>query len=525
MGAFRFLLARSASNAFASLVAGLRRPWRALVRLVAVGYLAGLSRLGTTTAAPDPHQATNLGALGVLVLVATGWIFGSGAGATSPHGAWRDLLLPAPVSRGALVDLLLLRSQAFVLLNVVLWTAIASRNATPGTLLLRAASLWFLFTLLVLHRALIARARGTTTGGWQWLRRAGFAAGLLLLVAVPFLLSGSGALHQGLLFEASGPGRVVLDVFSLPVRPLMAGSPGAWLAAAWPAALLVVGHYLLLRWLGPDSEPHRAATMAAGAPLLRLTRATPDASIRWKAVTATTRRARALWVALAILTLVAVLGWMVRAGAEERAAFTGFLLLTWAPIVLVSGAQFLPNGLRRDAAVWTLMRTMPVRSHQWILGGALGAGAIVGTIVTALLGAGLTGTLGSPEIPWDTPTRSALAFAAALAVFPLAVLSYIANDWVALAIPVLAAGAQSRGGTTRLGSSLLATCLSLVAMLLALVPALALALVAWEWLPATEPARIMASGLAGAVVLTIECILASRLVGALFDRGAREASG
>ena len=521
MGAFGFLLSRSLSNAVRSLLSSLRRPWRALVLVVALAYLVTLSRLSTTTDAPDAQQAAHLGALGILVLVATGWIFGSGPGATSPHGAWRDLLLPAPVSRGALVDLLLLRSQALVLLNVLLWTAVSSRNATPGTLLLRAASLWLLFTLLALHRALIARVRGTATGGWQWLRRAGLLAGLLLLLAVPFLLAGSGALHQGLLFSASGPSRFLLDIFALPVKPLMATSTGAWITAAWPALVLILAHYLLLRRLGPDAEPHRSTGISAGAPLLRLGAASPDGSIRWKALTASTRRARALWIVAGFLVLVAALGWMVRSGEEEKASFTGFLLLTWAPIVLVSGAQFLPSGVRRDANAWTVMRTMPVHSHQWVLGGALGAGAVVAAIVIGLVAGGLAGTLGSTEIPWDTTSRAAIALAASLVIIPLAVLSYIANDWVALAFPILAAGAQSRGSTTRLGTSLLASFLTLLLMVVALVPALAPALLTWDG-EAMSPVRAMLSGLSAAVILTLECVAASRLVGALFDRAARE---
>lgn len=519
--ALRFLAWRSAVNGWRVAREEMLKPWRLLVMVAALAWLVGLGHFGGAPSEPDPVQATNLGALSLVILTATSWLLGAGQGAVSVRGPWRALLLPAPVHRSSVLNLLLLRGQVAVLLNVAAFSLIGMRRAAPLESLERAAGFWILFTTLSLHHAIVASIRGSS-GRWPWLRRAGMVVGLVLLLAIPFVSARSGGPWQQLQFSADGPARVLLSLFAIPVRPAVVAGTASWTTAIAMAMCLLLVHYLVLLSVGPATEPAGPPGARPGPPVVSLGRLGAGNAIAWKAMTASVRRA-AFHTALVTACFTAVaLAWL---GTRDpgRAAFSGFLFLTWAPIALVSGPQFLPNGLRRDAPAWALLRTLPRRGHDWVLGAATGAGVVLALLVTALVALGLAATRGSAEIPLDEGMRLVMATSLALVIFPLAIGTYIAADWVALLVPLLSSGAQSREAATRLGSTLLATLLSLGVLLLAAIPAAALiggALL----LPLPPQGKVLAGGIVGATVLVVECVVASRLVGGMFERSTRGAA-
>jgi hypothetical protein len=516
------LLTRSAVNAVRSGLTILRRPWRLAGVVVGVAYLAWLSRAGSVVAAPDPEQATRVGALGLLVLAATVWLVGPGGSATSMTGAHRLLLLPAPVSRGALADLMLVRAQGVVLANVLLWTLLASRGASWDVLLRRSLALWLLFTTLMLHRALAARVRGQSRPGLAWMRRVGAIAGLLLLAGIPFLITGTVHLQDVLAFTPSPAGDSILHVFALPIGPLTASSAATW-AAALPAATgVLAAHYALLRTLGPGGEPPVVDRARAAVPIYRLADGSPLGAVIWKGIAVHARRTHAVTaavVAVGLTTGLLLLRWSGRASAAE---FAGFLALTWAPIVLVAGPQFLPNGLRRDLELWRTLRTLPVSGRDWLLGGALAGGLILAGGVLALLLLAVAGTWTSAELPLEPGVRVGALTGAMIAVPPLAAIAYLVQDGLVLFFPPAAMPSPSHGGPARLGTTLLNTALSVLALLLLLTPALAASAAVWLALPGPAGVRVGVASLVTAGLLAVECLGASRWLGRRFERTALE---
>src|SRR6185369_4419738 len=89
------------------------------------------------------------------------WVFGSDLTALAFTQAELSLLFPAPLSRRALLGYKLFRAQIAVLLNALIWVFILRRGGTALHPVLRAISLWLLFSALNLHRLAAALVRSS----------------------------------------------------------------------------------------------------------------------------------------------------------------------------------------------------------------------------------------------------------------------------------------------------------------------------------------------------------------------------
>lgn len=513
-----YLVARSATNAVGRMLRSMRRPARLLGLLAGVAYLAWLSRQAAAPVRPQPGHATLLGALGLLVLAATTWIVGAGGARPGEH-ATRSLLWPAPIPGRDLVLLLLVSGQVMVLPNVALWALLSSRGASPGVVLQRTLALWVMFTTIMCHRALVARVRGSSTRH-RGLRRAGASAGVLLLASIPFALTGSFDLAAGGLQQLAtrGIGAVLLLPFELPVRPLTATSTEGWLQAL-PAALLLLGiHVALLLRLGPSREPVHDPGGGVGRALpMPMHGAVP--LLAWRSITAITRRAHVLGLLAAGTIAAAGLRLLHAWGQGTAAEFAGFVALTWAPLALLLGPQFLRAGLRRDADRIALLRSLPEPGERWLLGGALGGGLITALLAALLLFVGLAGAGASAELGVPNLVRPAGAGAALVVMLPVAMLATLVQDGLFL---FFQAGAVSAGapqaGPTRLGTTLINSVLSASTLLLLLAAPLGSGLALAAALPGPLPARILLGAL-GAAALTLGLArLGARWLGMRFDR-------
>jgi ABC-2 type transport system permease protein len=153
--ALGYLAVRSARNRIVRQVRRLRRPRYAIALLLGVAYLWAVGmRQRPASAGPadvSPAVVELLAAVGVTIIVAYTWLFGSDRRALAFSRAEVTWLFPAPVTRSQLIRYKLLRGQFVVLFNVLLWTFLLSRDLGPGPWR-RAAAIWLLLTTLSLHR-------------------------------------------------------------------------------------------------------------------------------------------------------------------------------------------------------------------------------------------------------------------------------------------------------------------------------------------------------------------------------------
>src|SRR5205085_1044679 len=89
--------------------------------------------------------------LAVITLMGS-WVLGSDATALAFTQAEVSLLFPAPLSRRALIGYKLFRAQIAVLINALIWVFVLRRGGTALNPMLRALSLWMMFSTLNLHR-------------------------------------------------------------------------------------------------------------------------------------------------------------------------------------------------------------------------------------------------------------------------------------------------------------------------------------------------------------------------------------
>ena len=102
-GAVGYLLSRSAWNRTRRIASEFRKPGPRIAAVAAIGYFGFLAWLSPRGGGGthDTQIAAVVGALGLLVLVLSAWLLGTGGKLVELSSAERALLLPAPISGGA----------------------------------------------------------------------------------------------------------------------------------------------------------------------------------------------------------------------------------------------------------------------------------------------------------------------------------------------------------------------------------------------------------------------------------------
>ena len=525
-GAISYLLTRSAWNRVRRLSTEFKKPGPRIAAAAAIGYFVFLARLSPSGrgASHDTEIATVVGALGMLVLVLSAWLLGTGAKLVALSGADRALLLPAPISAGRVMDVKLIRLQATALGNAVMWTALTSGGQDWGTIGRRAVAFWVLITTLQLHRIGAARSRSGASIH-PAIRRILGLIGIGLVALVPVVLSG--AIREsapGLTsflneLAVNPPARAILWPFVVVLRPLTASSAGDWAAQLAPAALILLLHYLWVRRLGPDLE--RAPdplTSPKGAPVWPLAATGPAASaFLWKNVTSLVRRSTAL-IAVFAAAVVLMVPYMLRAtGHEGSSQFLGWMLLMWSLLLLLMGPQFVRNDLRRDQGMLALLRTLPVRGYEIILGASAAAALTLGAGVAGLLLAGALATASSNQPPLPEEHRGAWLAAALLVIGPVSLAGILLQNAAVILLPTWSRMTARRGTATALGTNLANSALTILVLALLAVAPVGLAWVVWRraggdaWMP-------IACAMVIALVLSGECWVMVRWLGGKFER-------
>jgi ABC-2 type transport system permease protein len=559
--ALAYLTHRSIVNQLKRQAARLRNPRYALALLLGFGWLAVvLWHRGPATSGPPPGMAwiEIAAALGALLLVGWAWLGSPDARVLAFSPAEVTFLFPAPISRRGLIHYKLLRTQLVVLVNVGIWTALASGQQPGGSIWLRAASFWVLITTLALHRLAAALVRGSVAEHGRFgLRHRVVSVGLATsaLAALgwglwevwPGLVAaargGAPALREALGRAVSQPGiAAVLWPLRMLVRPLGASSLADW-QAAMPLALgLLILHYIWV--LRSDSAFEEAASEASLArarrhsgrstgagldrsgrapspPLFRLSpTGSPAIALLWKNLAAVLRRRRALNLALGLALGGGILA-IVSGDAESTLAqVTGGLALTWLGFVVVLGPQWIRNDLRRDLLYVDLLRSYPLRGWA-IVAMEAGASAITLTLLElALVTLAYLAFLQDATLDLTLGDRSLLLGGAVLLLAPINLMATLLQNAAALLFPGWVRVGGPAAGVEALGQQLLSTTALWLALGLMLAAPAAISAVTFR---ALETVGIWwAAGLAvagGLVVLGCEMLALVRWLGAVFERG------
>lgn len=191
MNAFAYLIVCSARNRLRSLARGTKSPRYLAALAVGVFYIWAFLVRPVNRGAAAPvllSQPTEMivTLLAVLTLMGS-WVFGSDSTALAFTPAELSLLFPAPLSRRALMGYKLFRAQIAVIINSLIWVFVLRRGGSSLPAVLRAISVWVLFSTLNFHRLAAALVRTSwkehATAGLRrhWVSTAAF---ILIGVAV-----------------------------------------------------------------------------------------------------------------------------------------------------------------------------------------------------------------------------------------------------------------------------------------------------------------------------------------------------
>lgn len=534
ISALWFLQTRSFYNAARTRLLRLRQPRYLIGAVVGIGYLwmvffrrffathssmkAGGWNLSPETAGWIEAAA----ALGLALYVLAIWLFAGDRASLTFSEAEIAFLLPAPASRGALLNFRLLRSQPQLVFSALFFNLFTGRTHSVFEWIAHGFTLWLVFCLLFLHGigASFAVQRLTERGLSGWRRR------LLVLTAAAAVIgtigwwiysaADAGPLRsfddvQGWLRDvfAAGPAPWLLAPFRWVVHPWFSRSLPEFLLALGPAFLVLALHYVwVLRANVSFEEASIEASRKAAATLAAVRSGNlqqlqpprirrdpfrlspvgfPPVALLWKNLIAAGQLYTSrVW----IYALVAVVAFAATstfsAGAinvvqKVRLIVSGMALM-FLVISLFTGAQLVRQDFRSDLQQMDMLKTLPMPPWQVVLGQLLAPIVILCAIQWLLLGVAVAGSFGTftptrfPIETWRLPVALSLAV-----ILPgINTLVLLLPNAVALLFPAWAGTSQGRGGGIEvMGQRLIFGVGLLLTLLLGLLPALLVGSLVW----------------------------------------------
>lgn len=559
MSAFGYLAGRTARNWARLQLRRLRRVRYVLALLAGAFYiwLIFLRHLGGGPASVSPldsPEALVLASVGALLPITFWWVAKPDLRALSFTDAERHILFTAPLSRRALILYKLGRGQLPVLLNVVIFSLLLSRDGLTLTGLQRAFGFWLIFTTFSLHRvgAALTRLSGRTRAGVALRRGAPVLVAALVLLAIAlsiraaaprYAAAGDPTGWMDVTVEAlrGGPAGTVLAPLRLLLAPVFTPEPGAWLGAVAIGILIVVAH---LAWVlradvafedaaatARAQEVARSSALAEGRPVRRsrlalprlplAPRGPPETAIIWKNTVPALDALNPILLAVLGL-MVGVIAYMI--GSELPGAITPGLVVAIGAIIALAAAVALgPFALRIDLRSelprLDLLRSYPLTGEQVVRAHVLAVAVPLALGELALLAIALVASLGQGGLPMPVGERLAFALAAAFLLPAVGLVAAWVQNAAALLFPDwIRIGPSAGGGLEASGQQMLLFGGTWVVTLVLLVPTLLVVgvvallsrgLGAWSMVP---------SALAAAIVLVLEVHLLVRWLGGVFER-------
>ncbi len=571
---FAYLTIVSIRNRFVTMVKQIRNPRYAIAMLIGGIYIWFF--LFNRTQLPrgrsdGPFQSVEvelLAAVGMFILFMRWWLFGNDRSALAFTPAEIQFFFPAPVTRRALIQFKLLRAQLAIIFNAMLWVLIFGRGGSELPPVLRAISIWALFTIFMLHRlgATLVRT-ATAQHGRAGAKRNVIAlaifgsatAGLLWtgIQAYPAVrnLSGIGAILRALppVLEQPVP-NALLAPFRILLAPTFAHTPTEWVRAFLPLLLIAGLHYL---WVIRTELAFEDAAVEASAQRARrieairarrsggvkpvragnrswiplAPRGHPAVAILWKNVLAFTRTSGRGAVAIPLAILASSIVLIISSSGEVAlATLMGSVALALAAFSVFVGPRFVRLDLRQDLMHLRLLRTYPIEGSALVAAEVAGSTLVLTVTQMLFLIFAHVVLLPQPAFDIDVGVRWVMLFIAPIALLIINAASVTIQNGAALLFPAwVKIGTAKAGGVEVLGQSILTMLASLIALALALLPPGIMAVAAFAGIQFIFEDAILAAAIGATVLglaaLAFEVAMAMTLLGEVFERGEMVSAG
>jgi ABC-2 type transport system permease protein len=559
VNAFLYLALASGRNRFRTIAGRVRTPRYAAALVVGALYLWFflLRPMSSPDAAPSilgrPTEMI-VTVLAVLTLMGS-WVFGADATALAFKQAEVSFLFPAPLSRRALIGYKLFRAQIAVLFNALIWVFVLSRGGSELHPLLRAISLWLLFSTMNLHRLGAALVRSS------WREHGDVGAkkqrwSIALFIAVGIAIVASLVEHRSALTAGAGPGAFFTNLgialsdspaswalypFHVVVAPTFAQTAAAWQRLIVPGLIVLAAHaWWVIRVdtafeeAAMDASAERAkrletmrarrsmtsmaAPRKATATIALASSGHPALAILWKN-TLCLRRTAQLRLFIGPVAMSLVLGSALAENGGDIASVTATSALAFAGLLLIFGGRLIRNDLRQDMLHLTLLKTLPIAPGQLMMAEVASSALPMAALQMTLLLIAYVASAITDFALVDPTVRLGALIAAPLAVLVLnGALMTIQNGTAVLFRTWIRLGPVVSTGVEALGQNVLATMANLVSLAIGLIlPAMA-GIFTLGALGGPGVLAIALSIAAGSIVLAAETYFVLRLLGGSLSR-------
>jgi ABC-2 type transport system permease protein len=550
----------------------LRSPRYAIAALIGVAYFYLIfgrpaSGSGDTLGLQYVAAARVIGPLFLSLLAAWWWLWGGHRAGLVLTPAETHLLVPAPLSRRALVRFKILQAQVPILFSAALGALITRGAGLPWPF--RFLSLWLLLATLHQHQIAASLVHAAADEqGRRGIRRniipialflTGFSALAWALARAVAEIRAAATIdfaieRLGTLMVEPVP-RIVLGPFRLLLDPLTATAVESWSTAFLVALVVLAGHYFWVQRTdaafeevaateGETRAARAAAVRSGGFGRLTFSRADrpkklarpllplrplgrPATAVLWKNLLYSQRliRPRTLVVLAAFTALLLSPVLFGAPSAAQALGRTGFMLIGFSGLVTAFGALAIRNDLRMDLVNIETLRTYPLRGRDVVAAEIAASTLVIVLIQQPLLLGGLllltlAGTL--------TPQLALAAAAAAMLALPaVSALSVVIQNTLALLYPGwVRVGHAGSGGMEAVGQNLLTLIGTLLLLVLtALPPLIAGVIVAAPFVLASQTLAIIAGVVGVVAAVAVEVVLLVLWLGGLYDRTDPVAAG
>ncbi len=566
--AFTFYIYHSWKNAIIMRFRRLRQPKYLFGAIVGFCYFyffvfmrGGARRHGVAPiwgASPDSVLLVHTGVTVVLfVLFLLAWLFPRERAALVFTEAEIAFLFPAPIGRRTLINFKLLRTQLVILISAIMFT-IFGRAWAGSNPFIRVLGWWIVLATMGLHSlgSSFAVTRLTEHGLSTWKRR----ITVVLIIAVGVASIGYYTWTTAPAFPARDEVNInalqqyFLNLFNtgalywllLPFRVLLA----PFFATNWhdfavaivPAIVIFAAHYWWVMSANVAFEEasielsrktaEKIANMRAGqwgvqkpkkakrSPFQLGTEGSPYIAILWKNLISSGQIfSRRFWFIILWITFITVM--MTRghfAWGIAIATFSGM----FAVMSLFFGPQIVRLDLRQDLPMIDVLKTLPMRGWQIVLGEVLAPALLLACFQWVLIAVFLVGSpsqFGTQPLPFGMKLSCCVAAAIALPFLDLIAI-LLQNTSVLLLPAWFQFDKTAPRGIETMGQQLILMFGQVLALALCLAPA---GLVFGAVLFVTQLALsfeigIVLGAIAGAAVMCVEVALAIRLLGKVFER-------